>query len=147
MTDLTWIAGLASIPASAPVVSTAGSVAPAWRRYRAALAVAALVMLATVVFGAFLPRRQEVAAFPAVQFRVLPPQGSRFITATGNRSVPTVSPDGRCLATVATEAGNGRIWVLSFDSTEGQVLAGTEGANGIYGRRTAAPCCLPLVAR
>src|SRR5262249_53283570 len=103
-----------------PVVSAA-------RHNHAARTAAGVVVAAAIAFGIFYARRGLVTESPAVRFVVAPPP--RYTLRLPNGAwTPTVSPDGRHLATLVNRTGTGLIWVRSLDSLEGQVLPGTEGA-------------------
>jgi eukaryotic-like serine/threonine-protein kinase len=57
---------------------------------------------------------------------VLPPEGTRFVA----KEAPTLSPDGRELAFVASDAsGESRIWIRPLNSLEPRRLEGSEGAS------------------
>src|SRR5262249_58700699 len=83
-----------------------------------------LASVFSAVFGELL-RLQFHGPPPAAlttRFQVLPPDRA---TVT---DYPTISPDGRRLAFVATVDGKTFLWVRAFDSLTAQSLAGTEDA-------------------
>ena len=84
--------------------------------------IAAAVLL--VAFGTLsvVHFRETAPAAPTTRFQVLPPA-----TATA-ADYPTISPDGRRLAFVATVEGKTLLWVRPLDSLTAQALAGTEDA-------------------
>ncbi len=90
-------------------------------------AVAGMFVVATVLFAfLYFRQSQRPALSQAVRFEVPLPEKTSF---TGG--APTVSPDGRKLAFIATGAdGQSRLWVRSLDTVEVRPLQGTEGANG-----------------
>jgi len=87
-----------------------------WWTAATAAAVLALAVLSVVHF------REEPPVAPSIRFQVFPPSGATYA------EFPTISPDGRRLAFVATVGGKTLIWVRLLDSLEQQSLAGTEGA-------------------
>ncbi len=106
--------------------TTAGGPGRRWLLW-AVGGVAGMFVAATILF-AFLYFRQgqRPVVSQAVRFEVPLPEKTSF---TGG--APTVSPDGRKLAFIATGAdGQSRLWVRSLDTVELRPLQGTEGANG-----------------
>ena len=77
-----------------------------------------------VALGALsvVPFRETPPVLPTTRFQVLPLDKA---TVT---DYPTVSPDGRRLAFVATVEGKTLLWVRPLDSLAAQSLAGTEDA-------------------
>jgi Tol biopolymer transport system component len=88
---------------------------------------AGVFILATCLFAfLYFRQSQRPAGAQAVRFEVPLPEKTTF---TGG--APSVSPDGRKLAFIATGAdGQSRLWVRSLDTVEVKPLQGTEGANG-----------------
>jgi eukaryotic-like serine/threonine-protein kinase len=98
---------------------------------RLAWSAAAVAILAGLALAAFTFLRPTPAT-QAVRFLVSPPEGWNVPTQTINGISPTplaLSPDGRQLAFVATDAENKtQLWVRSLDTLTARALAGTEGA-------------------
>ena len=94
-------------------------------------AIAALLLLTTIAgWGGWL-RKPNPQALPA-KFDVTPPEGGRFssINFTGGSAI---SPDGRTLAFVATNAkGETLLHLRSLDSLEARALPGTEAAGAPF---------------
>jgi len=97
-------------PVTAPSRSRLGWIAAT------AVATVALLALAVIHF------RETPPAAPTTRFLVLPPDKATF------SEYPTISPDGRRLAFVATVDGKALLWVRPLDSLAAQPLAGTEEA-------------------
>jgi len=116
--ELHWISGGGAQDAPAPA-------APRRRRERFYwLAGLSLVTLAALPFVLAYFNRPQVGQRP-LRFSVLPPEKS--ILAAGE--APVLSPDGRLLAFVATDAaGKKLLYVRSLDSLVPQPLSGTDGA-------------------
>jgi eukaryotic-like serine/threonine-protein kinase len=91
-----------------------------------AFAGVALFVVMLFAIGHFLTAPTEVSS---IRSSVLPPEKSAFyFMGTGGGPV-TVSPDGRRLAFVATNAdGKNLLWVRSLDTLAALPLPGTEGA-------------------
>jgi len=121
--QLKWIADTGSqsgLPAPV-VLRRKWSESFAW-----AVAAVALLVAMSFVIGHFLAAPTEVSS---IRSFVLPPEKSAFnFIGTGGGPV-TVSPDGRRLAFVATNAdGKSLLWVRSLDALAALPLPGTEGA-------------------
>jgi serine/threonine protein kinase/Tol biopolymer transport system component len=88
--------------------------------------IAAAVLL--VAFGALavVHFRETAPLTPTTRFQVLPPDNATSV------DYPTISPDGRRLAFVATAAGKTLLWVRPLDSLAAQSLAGTEDAEAPF---------------
>jgi eukaryotic-like serine/threonine-protein kinase len=87
--------------------------------------IAVVAVLATALM-AFLYLHRKPIATGAVRFEIPLPEKTTF---TGG--APSISPDGRSLAFVATGAdGLSRLWVRSLETVDARSLEGTEGANG-----------------
>ena len=71
---------------------------------------------------AFVHFRESPPAERSVRFQVTSPEKST-IGAFG------LSPDGRYLAMIVSEAGRSRLWVRPLDSLDAQPLPGTDGAD------------------
>jgi Tol biopolymer transport system component len=114
---------LAGRAAGAPVVRRA-------RRERGAWIAMAVVVLATaLVAGSVLYPRRAPADTPAYRSSILPSPGASRPAGLLPSSRFALSPDGRQLAFVGTDAGGVTgLWVQSLDGLAGQPLAGTEGA-------------------
>ena len=94
---------------------------PGWRA-RLSWIAAGVFALTTLAFGVAYFRRPAMEA-KAVRLLVNPPdKATRF-------DWPTISPDGRTLAFIATVEGKTQLWVRPLNSTIAKPLPGTEGAN------------------
>jgi serine/threonine protein kinase/Tol biopolymer transport system component len=112
---MTWIAeGGSQTATPAPIVERRKI------RERVAWAVAAIAIVATLAL-AFVHFRETAPQQPSGRFEVLPPQKSTILELK-------LSPDGRHLAIVASEAGQTRLWVRPLDSLQALALSGTEDA-------------------
>ncbi len=87
-----------------------------WSWLVAAVTTVALLALAVIHF------RERPPAAPTTRFQVPPPDKS-----TSN-DYPSISPDGRRLAFVATVEGKSLLWVRPLESLAAQPLVGTEEA-------------------
>jgi serine/threonine protein kinase len=95
------------------------------RRGRLAGLIAAL-LVAVVGTIVLLRLRERSPGASAVDLSLVPPEG----TSVGSIAV---SPDGRRIAFVATDAaGQTRLWVRSLNSLTAQPLVGTEGASSPF---------------
>jgi Tol biopolymer transport system component/predicted Ser/Thr protein kinase len=124
--------------------SQAGISAPAFTRRRgllsnarAAWSVAAVLLITVVTLAAFAYFRRAQEDTRSVRFLVSLPDGWKLAgrgTVTSGATGPVaVSPDGRRIAFVATNAdGKFLLWVQSLDTLNGQALAGTEGASSPF---------------
>ena len=91
-------------------------------------AVAAAGVLLAVVAG-YLGLRKAGEAAALVRFDVNPPAGAQFNGGGMNTEGLAISPDGRTLAFMATNAkGETLLYVRPLDSLETRALAGTENA-------------------
>jgi eukaryotic-like serine/threonine-protein kinase len=84
--------------------------------------IAAAVLLAALSALAVVHFRETPTTVLTTRFQVLPPDRAT------SADYPTISPDGRRLAFVATVDGKTLLWVRSLDSLTAQSLAGTEDA-------------------
>ncbi len=96
---------------------------------------AALLLLGVVV--ALLVRGRNVASADAPTYRtsILLPEGLRFPGAGERGGIErfAISPDGRRLAFVATDAnGNQMLWLRPLDSLAAASLPGTDGASSPF---------------
>ena len=92
---------------------------------RAVLAIAAFVVIAAT--GVALYRFRPAPPAKPLAFSILPPEGTTFVAAA-IAGAPTLSPDGRQIAYVATGPGGRLLWVQSVDAFDARPLPGTEGA-------------------
>ena len=108
------------------------------RRMTALLVLGLLAVAAATIFG--LASRGVIAPLTRagpdaiearpVQFSILPPEDSSFGTVPSEPH-PTLSPDGRRVAFVATSPdGKRRIWIRDVDSSVPRPLAATSGVTG-----------------
>jgi Tol biopolymer transport system component len=95
-----------------------------WRAW--ALAGAFVAAVASAGTFAFLWQRVRVPSPHAVEFELLPPDGTQFGAGLGR--APVVSPDGRAIAFVAETGQDASLWVRRLDSTTAWSLSGTKGA-------------------
>jgi eukaryotic-like serine/threonine-protein kinase len=91
-----------------------------WGWFVAGALAVALIALAVAHF------RQTQPEAPLMEFLVQPPEKA---TSLAN---PTISPDGRILAFVATVEGKRQLWIRPLDSLSARPLAGTEDANSPF---------------
>ncbi|HKB71715.1 MAG TPA: protein kinase [Thermoanaerobaculia bacterium] len=114
--QLQWIAEGGS-QAGAPAVV----VARRRSRERTAWAVAAAASMAAIALGIGFLRRAP-APKRVMRFEIPQPAGLTLMGA------PKVSPDGRNVAFVGTDAqGKSELWLRSFDALTARPIAGTEG--------------------
>jgi Tol biopolymer transport system component len=114
--QLQWIAEGGS-QAGAPAVV----VARRKSREKLAWGIAAAAILAAIALGVGFVRRAPKAA-ELIRFEIPQPAGLSTIGA------PKVSPDGREVAFVGTDAqGKNQIWLRSLDGLKARPLAGTDG--------------------
>jgi eukaryotic-like serine/threonine-protein kinase len=117
------IAGAPDTPAS--LAAGAATKAARWMWLISGVALLFVLATALLAFLYFRQKRSPVAA-QAVRFEVPLPEKTSF---TGG--APSLSPDGRNLAFIATGAdGQSRLWVRSLESVGARTLEGTEGATG-----------------
>ncbi len=91
-----------------------------WLGWGAALLLLLLVLLPFAYLSRLKPTREKLTV------SVLPPAGTSFV----NKEPPVISPDGRQLAFLASNAtGEASIWIRPLDSLESRRLDGTEGAS------------------
>ncbi len=104
------------------------TVAPASKATRWPWALAAMMTLTAIIgWGAWLRKASEPSM--PVKFDVNPPPGSHF-AATNSIGGSAISPDGRTLAFVATNAkGVTLLHIRPLESLEAQAMPGTEEAN------------------
>ena len=96
-----------------------------WRSRRLAWTIAALSIISSAVLGWIHFGEAPPAPDRSVRFQLVPPERS----TTG---IFRLSPDGRYLAMIASEAGRTRLWVQRLDSLDGQFLVGTDGAHSPF---------------
>jgi Tol biopolymer transport system component len=98
-----------------------------WLQRRGWLLAAPVVAVGLAVAAWMAMRWRPVEAQRPVSFLVGPPAGAAFVSAP---MFLTVSPDGRMLAFVVTDAGATRhLWVRSIDSTDIRQLPDTADAD------------------
>jgi Tol biopolymer transport system component/predicted Ser/Thr protein kinase len=116
--QLRWIiegGSLAGVPA--PVAARRRS------RERISWILVGLLGAAAVAFAGLFLLNRPAANLDVIRFRISPPPGSN------GESYPTISPDGRNIAFLATDStGVRRIWVRRMDALEAIPLPGTEDA-------------------
>jgi eukaryotic-like serine/threonine-protein kinase len=109
-------------------VADSSPVVPAARRLERlawTTAVAAVIVVAGGI-GIFLFVRAGPEPVLVSRFTVMLPPGQRL--AGLDMTAIAFSPDGKCLAYVATAGGLRQLYLREMDSFEGRPLAGTEGA-------------------
>jgi hypothetical protein len=99
-------------------------------REHLAWGLAAVTLLAASAL-AFVYLRTSAPQLHAVRFIVPPPDNAAFMVL-GTFGAPQLSPDGRSVAFVAGSGGVTQIWVRPLASFKPYVLAGTEGARGVF---------------
>jgi Tol biopolymer transport system component len=118
-----------AVPADASVglsAEAASASTRGMRTRRTAFGLAALVVLAAVVAAAAYRSRATPAA-NALEFPILPPEGTTFVPASSG-GAPALSRDGRQIAYVATGPDGTHVWVQSIGASDARPIAGTEGA-------------------
>jgi eukaryotic-like serine/threonine-protein kinase len=107
------------------------------RAWKSATAAAVLIALVTIGFAAWSAMRPSPMAAP-ITFTLPPPEGLQYLTIYGALSV---SPDGRTVAFVATDANRrfadaetsaGALYIRSLGSQEAKRLSGTDGASSPF---------------
>jgi Tol biopolymer transport system component len=93
---------------------------------------AAAIIATMIAAWALTTSRRDPAPVGPLAFEINPPANGAFVT-----DVETVrfalSPDGRQLIFVATDAGSGsRLWRRDLSSTESTPIAATEGAEALF---------------
>jgi|KBSSwiS6_1023812.scaffolds.fasta_scaffold01567_2 Tol biopolymer transport system component len=106
--ELQWIAGEGSRPAAAPHPE------PLRRRYLTPL-LAAVAALSAIAAGFLGFNRPDEPTRDIVRFNMALPAGSAIARSPINTRV-AVSPDGRRIAFVVTNAGVDQLWVQTLDS-------------------------------
>src|SRR5262249_35235624 len=86
------------------------------------VSITAAVLLAAFGALSFVHFRETPSAAFTTRFQIFPPDRATVA------DYPTISPDGRRLAFVATVDGKTFLWVRAFDSLTAQSVAGTEDA-------------------
>ncbi len=110
-----------------PFALEASAVAARRRRWTAVMAVVSASILAGLVVGWILGRRESgPSTAPLTRFALEAPAGYTF--ADFSEGAPAVSPDGRSVAFLAGDAVRRYLWLKRFDGKEPRRLAGTEGA-------------------
>jgi serine/threonine protein kinase len=120
MSELKWIAESAS--QAAMCEPTAGRRRSLERLFGG---IAAIALMVAAFALAFLYFRREAVDLPSGRFEVLPPAKSAI-------QMFKLSPDGRYLAFIASDAGANRLWIRPLDSLQAHVLPGTDGASGPF---------------
>jgi hypothetical protein len=96
------------------------------RRHLGPWAITAVAL--AIAAAAVLYRPQPAAPPPkAFTYSILPPDGHTFL-ATSLAGAPSLSPDGRQIAYVASGPTGRQVWVQSLDALDARPIAGTEGA-------------------
>jgi eukaryotic-like serine/threonine-protein kinase len=95
-----------------------------WLPWLAALAAAALLAAIALAVPAFRYWSLQRPSETRTEISVPTQQAARGAIA--------LSPDGEQIVAVVTEAGVSRLWLRPLASTTGQLLPGTEGANGPF---------------
>jgi Tol biopolymer transport system component len=114
---------LAGRAIGAPVARRAGRERVAW------IASALVTVAAVLAVGSVLYLRRTPADTRIYRSSILPSPGARRPAGLVPSSRFALSPDGRRLAFVGTDAGGvTALWVQSLEGPAGQRLAGTEGA-------------------
>jgi eukaryotic-like serine/threonine-protein kinase len=90
---------------------------------------AVIVAIAIVATAAYRYRPASVAK--AFTFSILPPEGTRFASASQG-GAPALSPDGTRIAFVADGPAGRLLWLQSIDAFDARPLSGTEGAVGPF---------------
>ena len=85
-----------------------------------------LVLTLSVLGWALVTRPASDRAVVPVSFTFGPPAASRF--ATGTRNVAVVSPDGRRVAFVAGQGGQGYLWWRSLEDQKDTMIQDSRGA-------------------
>jgi serine/threonine protein kinase len=119
--------------AAVPAAGSAASAPPA--RARLWMALAALFLISTIAAIAWAYRERPAPERFATRTSILLPEGLRFPSggAVGGVSRFALSPDGRRLAFIATDAGgNQMLWVRPLDSLKATPLSGTDGASSPF---------------
>jgi serine/threonine protein kinase/Tol biopolymer transport system component len=91
-----------------------------------ALAVlAATASLGALLAARFLDIRGSRPAADAIRFTVAPSEGGSLV------GIPQISPDGRRLLSPVRTAERSALWLRPLGAAAGQVVPGTDGANGL----------------
>jgi len=116
--QLEWIAeGGSQAGVPAPVAARRRS------RERWSWITSGVLGVAAVAFATLFLLNRPQPNTDVTRFQIEPPPGASGLT------YPTVSPDGRFIAFLATDStGTNRIWVRRMDALEAEPLPGTEGA-------------------
>jgi len=123
--QLKWIAeGGSQAGVPAPV-----SVRRKTREYLA-WGLTAVALLAALAVG-FIYFRNSAPEAHAVRFTIPPPDNAAFMVL-GTIGAPQLSPDGRSVVFVAGSGGVTQLWVRPLASFKPYVLAGTDGAHGVF---------------
>jgi serine/threonine protein kinase/Tol biopolymer transport system component len=132
--ELKWIAeGGSQTGVSAQVIISRKS---PLRNAQVAWSVAAVLLVAALVLGAFAHFRRAPEDTRPVRFFVSPPDTWSLVGvgAVASGTAPlSVSPDGRWIAFVAgSPDGKVLLWVRSMDTLTAQALAGTDGTSSPF---------------
>jgi eukaryotic-like serine/threonine-protein kinase len=115
--------GAREVDALQPLTLSSASRWRLWPWLAAAAIVAAIVGAAIAWWARPAPSLPE-----AVRFQIQAPQGGKIRPGT-----PAISPNGRTLAYVVTDAqGKGRIFLRELGAIESRVLPGTEDASHVF---------------
>jgi eukaryotic-like serine/threonine-protein kinase len=88
----------------------------------------AAVLVAIIAFASLILLRQPPASANRIEFQLLPPSGSQFLTIEQG-GPPVISPDGSAVAFAARDqTGQQKLWLRRLDSVSALPLTGTDGA-------------------
>ena len=97
-----------------------------WSDVRFAWSATAFAVAAAIVLGVVTYLADETEDALVTRTSILPPAGIRWANLPPNTSL-SLSPDGRRLAFLGTDANGTRLWVRPIGAVTAQPLAGTEG--------------------
>jgi serine/threonine protein kinase len=123
--ELKWIAESGSQTSAATLPA-----APAWKNSRKILVWAAASLLACAIIGIAVWILKPAPPRPVTRFTLSLPPDQRL--AGLDAPAIALSPDGTRLAYVATQSGAQQIYLRAMDSSEAQLIPGTEGARAPF---------------